>query len=267
MQPFHLAAYNESLGSVTNSDVNAVVDDVIQVRNSHLIFSEPYNLLGMFSMGANSTRARFGNVALQYRGIQHLYPIHKSATVPSRPVVDWKWPSPIAMPLNEEITIEATTDAVGPADDNHLLFLAKPDWQPREPSGEDIGWVRATVVITAGAESAWTGLTAVVFERDLFNGVYAVVGANVVAANAVAFRLDFRTQPAVAGRKHRPGSMVQDVLGDIPWPQAANGLGEWGRFSTFEPPSIQTLDDTAGGTYEVRLRLKYLGPDLALLQR
>lgn len=267
MESFHFAAYTESVGSVTDSDINAVTDDVLQVRNSHLIISQEYDLIARHCMGSTLDRLRFGNVALTYRGQPHFFPVSQSATVISRPEVEDLRSSRIKMPLNEEITLLGTTNAIGPADVVGHLWLAKPEWQPQEPNGEELGWVRATVVITAGAEAAWSNLAAIAMERDLFNGVYAVVGAQVVAANATAFRMDFRTHKCVGGRKHRPGGLVMNALGDIPNALQSYGLGEWGRFSTFELPSIQTLDDTAGGTYEVRLRLKYLGESLDLLHQ
>lgn len=263
--PFHFAAYTESIAQLTDSDINAVTDDVLQTRNSHLIISDPYDLIARQAMGATLDRLRFGNVALTYRGQPHFYPVTQSATVVARPDIEDLRKRRLRLPINEEITLLGTTNAAGPADVVGHLWLARPDWQPIEPPGEEIGWVRATVVIAAGAEASWTNLVAITMERDLFNGVYAVCGANVVAANGTAFRFDFRTMHCSDGRKHRPGGLVQNALGDFPHPLQAEGFGEWGRFSTFELPSIQILDDTAGGTYEVRMRLKYLGESLDLL--
>lgn len=265
MKPFHFAAYSESLGSVTNSDLNAASDEVIQVRNSHLIFSEPYDVIAAYPNGDTLERVRFGNIALQYRGIQHLFPVNQDATIISRPEVSEYLNNRLRLPVNEEITLEATTNAVGPANANVGLWLAKPEWNPAEPFGEDIGWVRGTVVIAAGAANAWTAPVAIVLERDLFNGVYAVVGAQVVAPNAEYFRMQFRTQDGGNGRQHRPGGLVMNSLADVPWYMQSKGLGEWGRFATYELPSIQTFEDTAGGTYEVRLRLKYLGESTSRL--
>jgi len=42
-------------------------------------------------------------------------------------------------------------------------------------------------------------------------------------------------------------------------------LGEWGRFHTFTPPQLEVFDDTAGGTYEVRLHLVRVGEDRTLV--
>lgn len=264
---WHVAAYSESLGSVTDSDINAAQDDVYITRNSHLIFTEPTNLLALYGGSTTLTRARFGNQGLQQKGRVHLWPLARTDTIPSRPKLMDFTDRPMAIPLNEELTIEASTDAVGPVIVNFVLWLGDPRWSDRLPSGRDRFITRATAVVVAGAASAWTALASLVFERDLLNGVYAVVGAHCVAANAVAFRLRFPDQAPAGLKQLRPGGLVQNALGDFPWEKQDAGFGEWGRFHTFNPPQIQTFEDTAGGTYEVRLDLIYLGESLALLNR
>lgn len=265
MNPFHLLAYSESVGQVTNEDIAAPNDEVIQVRNGHPIYSEDYNMIAAYPIGAALSRMRFGNVSLTYRGVQHFWPLSVGAAPQRLPQVSMYYPNPIRLPRDEEVTVEATTTAVGPQIVSLAKFIALPDWSPIEPMGEEMGWIRATVVIVAGAASAWTAPVAITLERDLYAGVYAVVGAHVVAANALFFRMIFRTSPKVNGRQHRPGGIVMDTAALEPWDKQGYGLGEWGRFATFELPSIQTFDDAAGGTYEVRLRLRYLGNDRSLL--
>lgn len=263
---FHVSAYSESLGAVTNSDVNAAQDDVLQLRNSHLIFSEPFNLIAAYGSSTTLTRARFGNVALTVRGTNHLWPLDRTDTTQRYPAIMDLREMPMSLPMNEELTIEATTDAAGPVIANFVLFLAKPQWSMNLPRGLETFTTRATAVVTAGSASSWTTLAALVMERDLYNGVYAVVGANVVAANAIAFRMFFPSQRITDGRQLRPGGLITNTVGLAPWEGQSRGLGEWGRFHTFELPSIQILDDTAGGTYEVRLDLVYLGSDQNLLR-
>lgn len=264
---WHLSAYNESMGSVTNSDVDAVADEVFTRRNSHLIFTEPYNLIGAYVLGSLTSRARFANAALTQKGTQHLWPIDVSATVPDDPAMIDLREYPMVIPQNEELTIEATTTGAGPSDVNVLLWIARPNWSRSLPPTLARVTTRATATIVAGAESAWTALADLVFERDLLNGVYAVIGAWVVAANAVAFRLRFPDQPSRGGKQLRPGGLVQDTAALAPWPGQNGGLGVWGVFHTFTPPEIQLLDDTAGGTYEVRLSLLYLGESPSLMPR
>lgn len=263
----HLAAYVASLAAVTDSDVTANQDDVLQRRNNHLIMSEQFNLIGSFGLGTTLTRARFGNVALTQRAQQHLWPTGRLATVDSRPYVNDLRDTPIKLPVNEELTILATTDAAGPAQVAMMLFLQKPQATYNLPPYKDRLTVRCTAVVAAATETTWTALAPVVQERDLFNGVYCVIGANLIAANALAFRLFFPSQPSIEGRQLRPGGLVQNALGDFAWPVQRGGLGEWGRFHTFEQPSVQVAGDAAGGTYEIRLDLLYLGESMDLLKR
>lgn len=263
---FHTAAYSESLGAVTNSDVDAVADEILQRRNAHLIFSEPFDLIAAQPFGDTLTRLRFANPSLTVRGTSHMWPLMRSAVNVSRPRPYDLRDMPLRMPQNEELTLEATLTAAGPVQAGAVLWFAKPQWTRSLPAGIEQLLVRATAVVAAGSETTWTALAPLVMERDLFNGVYAVVGCAVTAANARAFRLDFPSQRVVEGRKLRPGGLVEDAVGDFSWEAQMLGLGEWGRFHTFELPSIQVLADAAGGTYEIRLAVVYLGSDQALLR-
>ena len=265
MPYFHLAAYSESLGSVTDSDVDAALDGVLVRRNNHLIFTDDYNLIAAYGSSTTLTRARFGNAALNQIGNPHIWPLDRSATISDLPAVMDFRDTPMELPKNEELTILATTDAVGPAVADVVIWLATPEWSQNLPGYRDRLITRATVVAPAGAESAWNTAAEVVMERDLYNGVYAVVGASCVAANAIAFRIRFPDQKQVRGKQHRPGGLVQNALGAEPWKAQFRGLGEWGRFHTFTLPEIQFFGDAAGGTYEVRLDLLYLGESPSLL--
>lgn len=262
---FHTSAYSESLGSVTNSDVNAAQDDVLQTRNSHLIFTGDWNLLAAYGSSTTLTRARFGNVALTVRGTNHLWPLDRTDTIQRFPAIMDLRAMPMELPPDEELTIEATTDAVGPIIANFVLWIGGPDWSMSLPVGERPQTMRFTAVVVAGAASSWTALSPLVAERDPFHGTYAVVGCNVVAANAIAFRLFFPSSRPNQGRQLRPGGLVMNTVGLAPWEGQSKGLGEWGRYHTQEMPSVQVFDDTAGGTYEVRLECVYLGSSKDLL--
>lgn len=262
---FHVSAYSESLGNVTNNDVNAVVDDVLTVRNSHLILTEPYNVLMAWAFGSTLSRIRFGNVALTQLGSNHIWPVDISATVPDDPAIMDIRRYPLELPQDEEITLEATTSAVGPAQAGAVLWLGTPSWNANLPVGLDRFVTRATAVVAAGSETTWTALSEMTFERDLYNGTYAVVGASVVAANALAFRLRFPDVPSVGGKQLRPGGLVQDTASLNPHMTWLSGMGEWGRFHTFSPPQVQVFADAAGGTYDIFLDLVYLGKSRELV--
>ena len=261
---WHVAAYTEAAVNGTNVDIDSVADEVLTRRNSHLIFTEPYNLLAAFANGATLSRARFNNAGLTQIGIPHIWPLEVSATIPDLPqIVDMR-DEPLQLPNNEELLVEGTTTGAGTV--NVILFMGTPEWTPNLPSYIRRLKVRATAVVAAGSETTWTAPVELVFERDLLNGVYAVIGCQVVAANAEAFRLRFPDQPSVRGRQHRPGGLVQDTAALAPNKALLEGWGEWGRFHTFSPPEIQVHADAAGGTYEVRLDVLYLGSDESLLR-
>lgn len=264
---WHFAAYSESIDNTANSDMNAALDEVLTRRNSHLIFTEAYNLLAVQAIGAVLSRARFANAQLTQKTTNHIWPVEVSATQADDPAVMDLRDYPMELPQNEELTIEVTNTAAGPTATSAGLWLASPQWSMNWPSYSERLVTRATAVVTAGTETTWTALAELVFERDLLNGVYAVVGANVVAADALFFRLRFPDQPNVNGRQHRPGGLVQNAANLAPWGPQFGGLGEWGRFHTFTPPEIQVFADAAGGTYEIRLMLLYLGRDESLLRR
>lgn len=263
----HTACYSASKAAVTNSDTAAALDEVLTRRNSHLIFTEPFNLAAVYGSSSTLTRARFGNAALQQKSIPHIWPLGRTDTIPSRPRLMNMLNRPMVLPQNEELTIECTTDAAGPVIQNFVLQLTKPNWTMNFPAYLERLSVRATVVITAGAASSWTTLSEITFERDPLNGVYAVIGANLVAANAIAFRFRFPDQLPADGKQLRPGGLVTDAIGNFPWEPENGMLGEWGRFHTFTPPEVQVFEDTAGGTYEMRIDLLYLGENEDLLRQ
>lgn len=262
---FHLAGYAESIGNTANDDMNAVADEVITRRNNHLIFTDPFKLLAVQAIGAQLTRARFGNAQLTQLSSNHIWPVEVSATQPDDPAVMDLLDNPMELPQNEELTIEVTNAVAGPTATSAVLWLGREDFQLNWPAYFSRFTTRATCVIAAGSATTWTALSELVFERDLLNGVYAVVGAHVVAANALAFRFRFPDARPYRGKVLRPGGLVQNAANLAPWTAQRGGFGEWGRFHTFSPPEMQILADAAGGTYEVRLDLLYLGKDENLL--
>lgn len=256
---YHVIAYSKSLGAVTNSDITVVPDDVMVSANGHMIFTKPTNLLAAYAFGSTLSRLRFGNVALKQLGTNHIYPINPSDTVASPPAVMDLRDDPLILPQDEEITLEGSTSGIGPANIGAVLYISTPAWTRNLPGGVDAFVTRATVTSPAGTETSWSALSPMIFDQSLYNGSYAVVGAWVVAPGALAFRLRFPDAQSVDGKQMRPGGLVQQSLGAIPWPAQPGGLGEWGRFHTFSPPSIQLLADAVGGTYDVYLSLIYLG--------
>lgn len=263
----HLLAYSASLGAGPNLDTAFAQDDVMMSRNSHLILTNRYNLLAAMPIGALINRARFGNASLQRYSFIHLHPLNVGALPLTNPQIMDLRDTPMELPMNEEITIETGNSAVGPTVTSAGLVIGTPEWNRNQPSVLARVTTRATAVIVAGTTTTWGALANIVFERDLINGVYAVLGATTVLATGLFFRFRFGDQMAINGKQHRPGWINQSSHTLQPNELWKDGFGEWGRFHTFSPPQIQFFGDAAGGTAEIRLVLGYLGSDESLLAR
>lgn len=268
----HMLAYFANLAAAaTNSELNAVADDGVFSRRGgtggtgRFIFSEPWDLIGAYAIAANITRSRISAAHINAIGRHQIWPVDRSATVPDDPawndMRDW----PLRLPLNEEVAVEASNNA-GVAEDTFAFFaIAEPAFNRGFPSYLQRLTVRFTASPT-GIAAGWSSPTAITMESDLRGGVYSVIGMSVQDAGALAYRLVFARRPFSQGRELRPGVLGQEAIGDRPSEIFDGRLGEFGRFHTFELPSVQAFTTAAGATTaEGRLNLLYLGEEEALM--
>lgn len=256
-------------GNVVDLDMSAVADAEFAPRNNHIIFTEQYNCAALVGMGATATR--FNVQIPQWNAIArfNIWPIMiSSAKVLSPPRVMWHFPNTPSFPMNEEITVKATSGA----SENVAAFLmpVTPGHTKNIPGNQQIIPIRATAAITQVA-NGWSAPLALTMEQSLRGGVYSIIGAECVCVNSSAFRLIFPSSRFYNGRRLRPGWLCQDVIGDLPDTRFHIDpyyLGEWGRFHSFELPQIEvyTIAASAGVTLELRLWLAYLGTDPSLLR-
>ena len=258
---FALLAYSDTTGgSVTDHDMVAAVDSDFSQRNSHYIFTEKYRLMAACYLGASVTRVNVQVPTWNAISRFNLWPLNKSADVPSPPQVCWFRDMMPDIPTNEEFTVK-NTSAASEVDDL-FLWLATTDWSANIPPGKLVIPVRVTATITIVAH-AWSALGALTFEQSLRGGTYAVVGAEFQGTHMTAFRVVFPKYKLYGGRKLRPGWIAQNAVGDLEEASMQINpyrLGEWGRFFTFEPPQLEIWGNTAGSTtIEGRLWLVFLG--------
>lgn len=265
---FHIAAYTINAGvNDSNVDTSAVTDSVFTTRNSHIIFSEQYQLLAAFWSGVSALRLRLNMPTLNAITRHQVYPINLSATIPSPVNVQDLRANPIQLPMNEEMAWEESGNlGAGNERENGFFWL--------QPLGHTFNWPpflfeiwsRFTFTITVSA-NAWSGLNVLTASDGLKGGWYAVVGAECVGSSDLAFRLFFPRSPYNATgngiRQYRPGGICQNAFSSVPWAAqdgAIGGLGTWGYFHSFELPQAEIFALAAGATsLELRLRLLYLG--------
>lgn len=264
---FHILAYSEATGgAVTDSDMTAVTDTEFSQRNSHYIFTEDYKLIGASIFGATITRANIQTSTLNAVTRHNIWPVNRAITTASPAQIDLWTYAPIPMPKNEELSIKVTDTAS--ETDYAFLWLGTSDWNRNVPAGMapiPVFECRVTVTPTSVA-GAWTNSGTLTFEQNLRGGVYAVVGASCFRANGLAFRMVFPRNKLYHGRRLRPGTLINNALGDLMIPQTEYGplfWGEWGRFSTFEPPTIDIFcSDAAATACEFRLWLVRISDDM-----
>jgi hypothetical protein len=245
---FHLLAYDQLTTSAdVNTDMAAVNDPIFSQRNNHFIFSEQYNCIGLAGMGASATSFRLSMPSVNAISLFHIYPINVAITPSSYPrMMDFR-NNPWSVPVNEEMAFQETDTG---AERASVLVWIAPDGQwnrnlpPSSPTNRRIV-LQFTATVTRVAH-AWSGPYAITFEQTPRGGWYVVNAAYVTSANARAFRLYFPRAQEVNGRILRPGDFVNNAAGNLIEPYWANGLGEWGRFHTFEPPQIEEYADAAG---------------------
>lgn len=252
-------------GSVSDLDMTAVADPEFTTRNSHFIFTEPYNLAALVAMGATITRANVQVPTFNAFGRWNVWPVMlSSAKILSPPRVMWLPKPQPPVPTNEEFTIKVTDGASENA--AAFVFLMTPQHNRNLPQTDLVIPVRCTATITQVA-NGWSAQSALVFEQTLRGGVYSILSAECVGVNSALFRLNFPRARAYHGRKMRPGWLCQDVIGDLPEARLHIDpyyMGEWGRFHTFEPPQVEVYGIAASASvgFEFRLWLAYLGTDV-----
>lgn len=258
---FHLLAYEEALAAgAASADLDAVPDSEFSQRNSHYIFSEQYNALAMYYAAASATAARLNMPTINAIGRHQLWPVLRSATVPSDPRLQDLRNWPFALPLNEELAVEGSNNlACGTENSTCLLWIAPPTWTRNLPRGlmrVNVGFTAAV----AGVAQSWSALGNITFNENLRGGNYAVVGCEIFDAGTLAFRLIFPKAYMYQGRKLRPGALCTEAIGNLPALEIGDTFGEWGRFNTFEPPQLEIYANATGASAQVgRMDLIYLG--------
>lgn len=261
---FQLLAYHVTAGvNDANVDMTAAADANFSQRNSHYIFTEPYQLLADIHLAASATRARYNVPTWNAIVRQQIYPPNRSATIPSNPQICDRRDYPPMIPQNEEVAVEESNN-LGAATEEAYAFLwcAPPTWTRNIPRGVSRQILRATAAVTTVA-NAWSAPGNMTIVDPIKGGTYVVVGAECILATVLAFRIWFIRAPLYNGRKMTPGNLATQAIGNVPLKEGRNWLGEWGRFNTFELPQVDAYANAAAAvTLELRLDTIYLGEQM-----
>lgn len=240
---YHLCDYTASLGSVTNNDTAALADSILTIINGHFLLPFDLGLYAAAAFQANLSRVRLTSPKLRQTNPLYLEPINLSAPGVNNPNVLSFFDAPVILKGQEEVEMDVTTSAAGPAQYHGLLWLADTIVPP--PAG-DVFFLRATSTTTATA-NAWT-LLSYTLETQLPAGRYAMIYSETQSASGVAHRWIFDNQFL------RPGNLSFIALGSRNYHRFYEyAMGVMGYFYTYSLPRCEVLCTAADAAFEMRM--------------
>lgn len=237
---FHTSAFTMLLGTVADTDVPALSDQIIQIQNNHFILPRDMKLYYALAMSATLNRSRFNSPSLRQLAPTYIDPISITTLPPTDPnVSDWR-ANPLTLRGQEEIQNEATSD-IAMGTERYTCVMGLGDRIEPAPIG-DIITLRATST-TAAVVNVWTPVS-LTWTNFLPVGTYCVIGARHVSTNGQAFRLTFDDQWM------RPGGLSFATLGLRSHDMfRKGGLGRWGLFRTISLPRAEVLCNVADAVH------------------
>ncbi len=243
---FSLVAFSESqdpAGAFVN--IAAVTDQHVKAVGDKITVPKSLSIL----IGAAAFVGTVGDKCRQVSpSLRRVNPMQIAPTVellvPPATHPEWLRPQN-AVPLSPDEGLEVEENSNPLAAEQHTVVVALADG-PIQPVAGMVYTCHATITLVQLA-GAWS-LSELTFTDDLPTGIYAIVGARVNAAGAVAFRF------VPVGAAHRPGGLVCQDADDLEiWYQRNGSLGEWCEFDTTQPPSVEVIGSAAAGsaTYDV----------------
>lgn len=246
---FHLCAYTASIGNTADTDVGALVDDILTIQNSHFVLSQPMNLIAAAAMSATLSRAKVASPTMRQIASPFIRPIILAAIPAANPNVDIMDDRPFTIPPFEEIQVQATSGVAMTERFTALLWLSLGITQPARGNVIPLRWTSSTTA----AANAWTTAT-VTFADTLPSGVYQMVMSEAFSTNAQAHRW------IIPNQLMRPGFLSFAANSSrLPYAMSLGQFGALGTFRSNDLPRPQVLCNGADNSHEGYLHVIKVG--------
>ena len=248
---FHLAAFSESIGtSVTNSQLSALTDDILNVSNGNFLPDKNLDLVFAASMGVDLTNSRIVSPSNRQITLPYILPqteaLNADQSAGYCKYQDLTY-NPMLLRGLEEFGVEVSdTSASGTTITTTIIGVQ----EQFEPAPRGTCYTMRGTSTTTGSTTSWTTLS-MTWADTLPEGNYTVVGLNVLSANPIAARLIFERQT------WRPGCLCTTDEDNWNGPLFFNPtgqLGAWGTFPAWNPPQVQVLSSAADTAYTAYLQ-------------
>ena len=246
---FHLAAFSKSLGIVTDTQVDALADDILSIQNGLFFTPQDMMLCGAYCQATDITRAKLASAKLLQTNPLFIRPVNLGAEPLDLAEVAHLGPSYPVLRAGEQLQLLATKTAAGPNVVTGLVWLSS-QLEPI-PQGE-IYTIRATSTGAAVA-NAWTTIVWAL-DTQLPAGQYAMVGSSITSAGGIAHRFIFDNQAPRAGHL----SMTTETFRPSNFMRYRT-LGVMGRFIPTNLPRLQVLCATADVAHTMYLDVIRVG--------
>ncbi len=242
--PFQLHAFSESEDEAGVYEGKTAVEDALVTTSGDIIYIPRgmNHLFGCYGAigGTVEGSLYLTSPSLLRHGELDIQPTQEGISPSGAESVMIFPEHPIELDEFEGIECRVKSNPGSPEVHTVVIFLADGRMVPI-PAGARIQTVRFTSAITETASTWKTG--AITFRSTLPVGTYAVVGVSMWGTSGVAFRLN------TPGAAHRPGFICHSSEGNKGHDLQRYGrLGEWQRFHSLTPPSIDWLAYATSGS-------------------
>lgn len=234
---FTVIGFQESLaGSTAYKNLAAVADEHVRISGDYIYIPELNNIVGKVVCGGSiADEGYLASPSLRAFALLDIGQIIAAVNPTSENPNVYNPSTPIPLVTDEGLELllkeTTTTSQIRTA----AVWLSDGALSP--VIGE-IHTVQATATITSVVGSWVNG--AITFRQTLPAGKYQLVGARCKCATGVAFRFVF------VGGIWRPGGLCTTAIQyNDPAYQRFGGLGVWGEFEHFTPPTVEIIAGTA----------------------
>lgn len=246
---WHTLAFTKlDTAGATNEQITAVIDQIVtQSPNGNYILQQDMLLRAAYFRDAGATGARVNTPHFRLVSIPNIHPVNRQTGVINLPEIHFYQPSGIRIPRIDELRFEASNDGGGGVRAVGGLWISPLNDILNIPQG-DVYKLHGTVT-SAGVAASWE-LKPIVLDEVLPDGIYTVIGLDVVC-NGAAGQAEFArlawTGGAMAGGGPlwRPGVTVQIGQANQNWRNWQNGnWGILGSFVSTSQPNMEVFSAT-----------------------
>jgi hypothetical protein len=249
---FHLSLFDASIANGTTLiQVAALADPFVAPANSGFLVHPTLNqVMRVASVGTNLTRTQLSSATIRQYAIFDIAPVNVG-TIIGTPARYQKWDlNPLVLAVNEELDALGVQSNAGAQRITVAVLFCDGPVRPISQRAFTVHWTATTTLVA----NTFTSFLPV-FDNGIPAGTFAIVGARVLSAGALFYRLISR-----GGISNRPGWFAVQAQSDDPRDDSRyGGMGEFMRFSNVTPPQIEVFSRSADNTEEGYFDLVQVG--------